>query len=100
MISGDQIIAFQEQLKMLSINCNTVVSRKFLESTNGNVLTAVEKYFDNPNLYDAMSDKEGAKDPLLNPYKVEEEKKSGEVHQQLEDKLDDLPVPTFEPNII
>ena len=80
---------------MLGINCSSVVSRKILESTNGNVLTAVEKYFDNPNLYDAMPDKEGAKDPLLNPHKVEEEKKSGEVHQQLEDKLDDLPVPTF-----
>ena len=59
---------------MLSINCNSVVSKKFLESTNGNVLAAVDKYFDNPNLYDAkdandaMADKEGAEDPLLNPH--------------------------------
>ena len=63
---------------MLGINCSSVVSRKFLESMNGNVLAAVDKYFDDPNLYDekdaidAMSDKEGAEDPLLNPHMAQE----------------------------
>ena len=75
MITDNQIAKFQEQLKTLGYDCSSVAAQKFLECTNGDFVAAVQKYFDNPSLYDekdAMADKKVAEDPLLNPHMAQE----------------------------